>query len=241
MRRSVRCRRIHHRRLVAPPRHLLRIVRDEGAQGTLLDVDHGTYPYVTSSNTTAGGACSGTGVGPTRIDEVVGVAKAYTTRVGNGPFPTELLGAAGDHLRDLGHEYGATTGRPRRCGWFDAPMLRYSRRVNGLTSMALTRLDVLDTMTGVKVCTGYQYGDAVLDEFPADPNVLAACIPIYEDLEGWCCDTTKVRRFANLPDNARTYIDRLSQLTGVPVSLVSVGPERESTIDDMEQHSYAAG
>ncbi len=213
----------------------------EGAQGTLLDVDHGTYPYVTSSNTTAGGACSGTGVGPTRIDEVVGVAKAYTTRVGNGPFPTELLGAAGDHLRDLGHEYGATTGRPRRCGWFDAPMLRYSRRVNGLTSMALTRLDVLDTMTGVKVCTGYQYGDAVLDEFPADPNVLAACIPIYEDLEGWCCDTTKVRRFANLPDNARTYIDRLSQLTGVPVSLVSVGPERESTIDDMEQHSYAAG
>ena len=213
----------------------------EGAQGTLLDVDHGTYPYVTSSNTTAGGACTGTGVGPTRIDEVIGVAKAYTTRVGNGPFPTEMLGEEGDHLRDLGHEYGATTGRPRRCGWFDVPMLRYSRRINGLTSIALTRLDVLDTMDRVKVCTGYQYGDTVLREFPSDPNVLAECEPIYEELEGWRCDTTKVRRFANLPERARIYIDRISELSGVPVSLVSVGPERESTIDNMEQHSYAAG
>ena len=213
----------------------------EGAQGTLLDVDHGTYPYVTSSNTTAGGACSGTGVGPTRIDEVIGVAKAYTTRVGNGPFPTELLGEAGEHLRDLGHEYGATTGRPRRCGWFDAPMLRYSRRVNGLTSIALTRLDVLDTMERVRVCTGYQHGDARVQDFPPDPRLLAECTPIYEELDGWCCDTTKGRRFVDLPDNARNYIDRISELSGVPVSLVSVGPERESTIDNMEQHKYAAG
>ncbi len=218
-----------------------KIVLFEGAQGTLLDIDHGTYPFVTSSNTTAGGACTGSGIGPTRIDEVIGVAKAYTTRVGNGPFPTELLDETGERIRNLGHEYGATTGRPRRCGWFDAPILRLSSRINGLTSIALTRLDVLDTLESLKLCVGYEYGDAILDEFPSDPRVLAECKPIYEEVEGWCCSTTEVRRFANLPENARRYIERIAALSRAQVSLVSVGPERESTIDNIEQGSYAAG
>jgi adenylosuccinate synthase len=202
----------------------------EGAQGTLLDIDHGTYPFVTSSNTTAGGACTGTGVGPTRINEVVGVTKAYTTRVGNGPFPTELTGAEGDRLRGLGHEYGATTGRPRRCGWFDGAIVRLATRVNGLTSLALTRLDVLDTVERLQVGVGYRCGDAVLEEFPADPRVLARCEPIYEEFEGWCCPTTGARRFGDLPDRAQAYVRRLSQLGRAPVCLISVGPEREATI-----------
>ena len=204
----------------------------EGAQGSLLDIDHGTYPYVTSSNTTAGGACTGAGIGPTRIDEVIGVTKAYTTRVGNGPFPTELLDETGERIRDLGHEYGATTGRSRRCGWFDAPILRLSARINGLTSIALTRLDVLDTLERLKLCVNYQCGDQVLDEFPADPRVLAECKPIYEEVEGWCCPTTQVRRTDDLPANARYYIERIAALGRVPVSLISVGPEREATIDN---------
>ena len=213
----------------------------EGAQGTLLDIDHGTYPFVTSSNTTAGGACTGAGIGPTRIDEVIGVAKAYTTRVGNGPFPTELLDETGERIRELAQEYGATTGRPRRCGWLDVPILRRSARINGLTSIALTRLDVLDTMPRLKLCVAYQCGDTVLDEFPADPQVLAQCEPIYEEVEGWCSPTTAVRRFANLPDKARNYTERITELVGVPISLISVGPERESTIDNAEQDRYAAG
>ena len=208
-----------------------RTVLFEGAQGTLLDIDHGTYPFVTSSNTTAGGVCTGSGVGPTRIDEVIGVTKAYTTRVGNGPFPTELFDRTGDQIRALGHEYGATTGRSRRCGWFDAPILRLAARINGLTSLALTRLDVLDTLERLQLCVGYQCGDRVLDEFPSNPRILSRCTPIYEGMEGWCCPTREVRRFADLPQNARNYVERIAELGRTPVSLVSVGPERESTID----------
>ena len=202
----------------------------EGAQGALLDIDHGTYPFVTSSNTTAGGACTGTGIGPTRIDEVIGVTKAYTTRVGNGPFPTELEGAEGDHIRELGKEYGATTGRPRRCGWFDALIVRLSSRINGLTSLALTRLDILDTVERLKLCVGYRCGDQVLEEFPGNPEVLARCEPIFEEVEGWCAPTTQARSYADLPIKAREYVERISELSRTPVSLISVGPERASTI-----------
>lgn len=202
----------------------------EGAQGTLLDIDHGTYPFVTSSNTTAGGACTGTGIGPTRIDAVVGVTKAYTTRVGNGPFPTELKGEEGERIRDLGKEYGATTGRPRRCGWFDGVILRLAARVNGLTSLALTRLDVLDSMAKLRVCVAYRRGDHVLEEFPGDPRVLSECEPVYEELQGWCTATTGARRFTDLPPQAQAYVERLSSLSRTPVSLISVGPERDATI-----------
>jgi len=203
----------------------------EGAQGTLLDIDHGTYPYVTSSNTTAGGACTGSGIGPTRVDEVIGVTKAYTTRVGNGPFPTELLGEAGERLRSLGHEFGATTGRARRCGWFDAAILRAASRINGLTSIALTRLDVLDELESLRLGIGYRYGDETLEEFPADPQVLEKCEPIYEEVAGWQTPTTDVRNIDDLPPQARIYVERISELSRAPVSLISVGPERESTID----------
>ena len=202
----------------------------EGAQGTLLDIDHGTYPFVTSSNTTAGAACTGTGVGPTRIDEVIGVTKAYTTRVGNGPFPTELLGHEGDRIRELGHEYGATTGRPRRCGWFDASVVRMAARVNGLTSLALTRLDVLDSLESLKVCTGYSCGEDILEEFPLDPRALPECKPIYEEMDGWSAPTTEARRIEDLPAAARDYAHRIAELCGAPVSLISVGPQRDSTI-----------
>ncbi|MEW6753178.1 MAG: adenylosuccinate synthase [Candidatus Latescibacterota bacterium] len=202
----------------------------EGAQGTLLDIDHGTYPYVTSSSTTAGGACTGTGIGPTRIDEVIGVAKAYTTRVGNGPFPTELPGKEGDHLRALGHEYGATTGRPRRCGWFDAVILRLSARVNGLTSLALTRLDVLDTLERLRLCVAYGCDGEVLEEFPADPRVLARSEPVYEEMDGWCAPTGGARSFGELPARAQAYVERIAALSRTPVCLVSVGPERDATI-----------
>ncbi len=203
----------------------------EGAQGTLLDIDHGTYPFVTSSNTTAGGACTGTGIGPTRIDQIIGVTKAYTTRVGNGPFPTELLDQTGERIREVGHEYGATTGRSRRCGWFDAPILRLAARINGLTSLALTRLDVLDTFPQLKLCTGYQLEDRVLNDFPLDPRALEKCVPIYEEAEGWNTPTTEVRRFGDLPAPARHYVERIAQLSRTPISLISVGPERDSTIE----------
>jgi len=202
----------------------------EGAQGTLLDVDHGTYPYVTSSNTTAGGACTGSGVAPTRINEVIGVTKAYTTRVGNGPFPTELLDEVGERIRQVGHEFGATTGRSRRCGWFDSTILRLATRVNGLTSIALTRLDILDSFEELKLCTGYRCGDQVLEEFPADPRVLDKCEPIYETMAGWCAPTDGIRSYDALPANARAYIERIAELGRAPVSIVSVGPERDATI-----------
>lgn len=202
----------------------------EGAQGALLDIDHGTYPFVTSSNTIAGSACLGTGIGPTFIDEVIGVMKAYTTRVGNGPFPTEFEGAFADKIRDLGGEYGATTGRPRRCGWFDGVIAKYATRINGLSSLAITKLDVLDTLPEIKICTGYRYGDRILTNFPVDANVLESIEPVYESHPGWMEKTTDKRRYEDLPENARKYLARISELVETPVSLVSVGSDREQTI-----------
>ncbi len=202
----------------------------EGSQGTLLDIDHGSYPYVTSSNTTAGGACTGAGIGPTRIDKVVGVVKAYTTRVGNGPFPTELTGEMGERIRDIGHEYGATTGRPRRCGWLDTVIVRMAKRINGLSSIAVTRLDILDQLEEIKICTHYLRNGERVDHFPADLNVLAECEPVYETLPGWQTDSTQCRTYDSLPDKAKTYLSRISDLSGVKISIVSVGPDREETI-----------
>jgi adenylosuccinate synthase len=202
----------------------------EGAQGTLLDVDHGTYPYVTSSNPVSGGACTGAGIGPTKISKVLGVMKAYTTRVGEGPFPTELKGKEGEYFRETGKEYGATTGRPRRCGWFDGVVARYATRNNGLTSLAITKLDVLDRVNSIKVCTAYDYKGKQLTEFPADLDILNECVPIYEELPGWERDITEVNDFDILPDNARSYIKYIESITKIPVSMVSVGPMRVKTI-----------
>lgn len=202
----------------------------EGAQATLLDLDHGTYPYVTSSHPIAGGVCVGAGIGPTKIGKVVGVVKAYTTRVGEGPFPTELHDATGDHIRERGHEYGTTTGRPRRCGWLDAAIVRYAGNLSGIDYMAITRLDILDQLPALKLCTGYKYKGQMLDEFPASLKVLGQVEPVYEELPGWQCDTTKVRKYADLPENARRYLERLSQVAGIEIGIVSVGPGRDQTI-----------
>lgn len=196
----------------------------EGAQGTFLDVDHGTYPFVTSSNCVAGAACAGAGVGPTAIDEVVGIAKAYTTRVGSGPFPTEVTGELGERLRSVGGEFGATTGRPRRCGWFDAALVRQAVRINGLTRIALTKLDVLSGLDTIPVCVGYR-GHA--DEFP---GTLVGVEPIYDVLPGWTETLQGCRSMSELPPNCLRYVARLEELVGVPVELVSVGPDREETI-----------
>jgi adenylosuccinate synthase len=202
----------------------------EGAQGTLLDIDHGTYPYVTSSNASVGGVCTGLGVGPRAIDGVLGVAKAYTTRVGEGPLPTELTGDMGNRLRDSGNEYGAVTGRPRRCGWYDAVAVRYGVRINGLDALALTKLDVLDGLERIEICTAYRCGSRTLTEFPSDLSQLAACEPIYESMPGWDAPTKGARRFSDLPENARRYIARLEQVSGVPAAIVSTGSDREDTI-----------
>ncbi|MFQ5736346.1 MAG: adenylosuccinate synthase [Thermodesulfobacteriota bacterium] len=202
----------------------------EGAQGTLLDVDHGTYPFVTSSNTVAGQAATGSGFGPSRIDRVIGIAKAYVTRVGEGPFPTELDGEEAARLREQGEEYGATTGRPRRCGWFDAVALRYSARVNGLDGLVLTKLDVLDSLDRIRICTGYKYKGELIDDFPTEAGVLSACEPVYEEVPGWKEPTNGVKSFDKLPKNARSYIKRLEKLTGVKVFMVSVGANREDAI-----------
>jgi len=202
----------------------------EGAQGTLLDIDHGTYPYVTSSNASIGGVCTGLGVGPRAINAVVGVVKAYTTRVGEGPLPTELTGEMGNRLRDSGNEYGAVTGRPRRCGWYDAVAVRYSVRINGLDALALTKLDVLDGLERIEICTEYRCGSRTLKEFPSDIAQLAACTPVYESWPGWSTPTRGVRRFADLPENARRYIARLEEVSGVPAAIVSTGSERNDTI-----------
>lgn len=202
----------------------------EGAQGTMLDIDFGTYPFVTSSNATAGGACTGTGVPPHRIDCVVGVVKAYTTRVGEGPFPTELKDEAGERLRSLGHEFGATTGRPRRCGWFDALVARYSVMVNGIDQWAVTKLDVLDEFKTIRVCVAYEYNGKRLDVVPACARTLEQCKPVYEDVEGWCESTRDATRFEDLPRKAQAYVARLQELTGVPVGILSVGPRRASTM-----------
>ncbi|MCR4373744.1 MAG: adenylosuccinate synthase [Acidobacteria bacterium] len=211
----------------------------EGAQGTLLDIDHGTYPYVTSSNAVAGGACTGLGIGPKAIGAVLGVAKAYTTRVGEGPLPTELHGAMGERLRESGQEYGASTGRPRRCGWYDAVAVRYAVRINGLDALALTKLDVLDGMGSLDICTGYRCGGEVLTDMPGDTAQLAACEPIYETLPGWTQPTRGVTRYGDLPVEARAYIRRLEDVSGVPAAVVSTGSERDHTI--IRDDSVAAG
>lgn len=202
----------------------------EGAQGTLLDIDHGTYPFVTSSNPTAGGAAPGVGIGPNQIDQVIGVVKAYTTRVGEGPFPAELKDATGDLIRERGREYGTTTGRPRRCGWFDAVMVRYAVRINGLTGIALTLLDVLDALENLKVCVAYDYRGQRLEHFPTDLSVLQECKPIYEELPGWQKDTTSITSFEELPAQAKEYLAFLEQQVGCPIQIVSVGPRRDQTM-----------
>jgi adenylosuccinate synthase len=203
----------------------------EGAQGTALDLDHGTYPFVTSSNTTAAGAATGTGIGPTLIDDVVGVVKAYTTRVGEGPLPTAFAPELDETVRRLGGEFGATTGRPRRCGWFDAVLSRFAAQVNGLTGVAVTKLDVLDTLPELKIATGYRMPDGdVVEDFPADTWSLSAVQPVYETVPGWERPTGDARALAELPDNARRYLDRLEELTGAPVRWVSVGTQRAQII-----------
>ena len=199
----------------------------EGAQGTGLDIDYGTYPYVTSSNTTIGGVCTGAGIPPQKIDQVIGVIKAYTTRVGEGPFPTELSSAAGDSLRQAGNEYGATTGRPRRCGWFDLVASRFSVIVNNPDSLAVTKLDVLDNLDTIKICTSYELNGTVMNRIPSNADVLSQVIPIYDEYPGWKEDTSGVRKWKELPLNAKRYLDRISELVEVPIGIVSVGPRRK--------------
>jgi adenylosuccinate synthase len=202
----------------------------EGAQGTMLDIDHGTYPFITSSSTTSGGASTGTGVPPTKINGVLGISKAYCTRVGEGPFPTELDGPVADMLRARGNEYGAVTGRPRRCGWADAIALRYAVRINGFDTIALTKLDVLDTCETVNICTGYRYRGEVLTDFPEEERLWQEAEPVYEEMSGWQSSTHRLTDYAALPTKAREYLDRMSELVGVPFSLVSTGPARDETI-----------
>ncbi len=202
----------------------------EGAQGTMLDIDFGTYPFVTSSNATAGGACIGTGFAPHRIDKVLGVIKAYTTRVGEGPFPTELTDDTGARLGKKGAEFGATTGRPRRCGWFDAVVARYSALVNGVDTWALTKLDVLDGLEKIMICTGYECAGEKYSTIPANARMLANCKPILEEMEGWSESTSGVKTYDELPEQAKKYIARIEEITGVSASLISTGPGRESTI-----------
>ena len=211
----------------------------EGAQGTLLDVDHGTYPYVTSSNTVAGGACAGAGIGPTAIDSVVGVTKGYTTRVGGGPFPTEDEGPAGRHMGEVGDEFGATTGRKRRCGWIDLVVLRHAVRVNGVTSLALIKLDVLTGLDELKLCTRYKVGDDELTEFPASLAVLEACEPVYDVMPGWREPIDRARSLDELPAAARAYVLRIEHELAVPADLIGVGPERDSTIERANPFSVA--
>jgi len=196
----------------------------------MLDIDHGTYPFVSSSNGTVGGICTGLGVGPRAIGAVLGIAKAYTTRVGEGPLPTELHDAMGDELRESGREYGASTGRPRRCGWYDAVAVRYAVRVNGLDALAVTKLDVLDGLDRIPLCTGYRYQGTLLTEFPSTGTVLAACEPVYEELPGWSTPTAGVRRYENLPPEAKAYLQRIKAVTGVPIAIVSTGSDRSDTI-----------
>lgn len=202
----------------------------EGAQGSLLDVDHGTYPFVTSSSTTAGGAAIGVGIGPRTIDGAIGVVKAYTTRVGGGPMPTELLDATGEELRRIGNEYGATTGRPRRCGWFDAVVVRYAVRINGLTGLAITKLDCLDGFEKIALCTGYRVGGEVMTEFPGDLAELEQIEPVYEWFDGWMTSTQDARKIEDLPAAARRYLDRLVELVECPAQYVSVGTRRDQII-----------
>jgi adenylosuccinate synthase len=202
----------------------------EGAQGTNLDVDHGTYPYVTSSNPTAGGACTGLGIAPQSITEVIGIVKAYTTRVGGGPFPTEQVNETGEMLRARGKEYGATTGRPRRCGWADMLAIRHAVRVNGMTSMAITKLDVLDTLDEIKICVGYKYDGKLYEEMPCELSILEKCVPQYITMPGWKQSTAGIKKYDSLPRKARTYVEKLCRLCGVKASIISTGPRRDETI-----------
>jgi adenylosuccinate synthase len=201
----------------------------EGAQGVMLDIDQGTYPFVTSSNPVAGGVTIGSGVGPTKIKHVVGVCKAYTTRVGDGPFPTELNNEIGNQIREVGREYGTTTGRARRVGWFDSVVVRHARRVSGITDLSLNSIDVLTGIETLKICVAYKYKGEVIEEFPASLNVLAECEPVYEELPGWSEDITGCKSLDELPANARHYLERVAQLTGIPLSIFSVGPDRSQT------------
>ncbi|MFD1019437.1 adenylosuccinate synthase [Thalassobacillus hwangdonensis] len=201
----------------------------EGAQGVMLDIDQGTYPFVTSSNPIAGGVTIGSGVGPSKIKHVVGVSKAYTTRVGDGPFPTELHDEIGDQIREVGREYGTTTGRPRRVGWFDSVVVRHARRVSGITDLSLNSIDVLTGIETLKICTAYRYKGEIIEEFPASLKELAECEPVYEEMPGWTEDITGVKSLHELPENARHYVERISQLTGIPLSIFSVGPDRSQT------------
>lgn len=201
----------------------------EGAQGVMLDIDQGTYPFVTSSNPVAGGVTIGTGVGPNKIKHVVGVSKAYTSRVGDGPFPTELHDEIGHQIREVGREYGTTTGRPRRVGWFDSVVVRHARRVSGLTDLCLNSIDVLTGIETLKICVAYRYNGEVIDEYPASLKILSQCEPVYEELPGWTEDITSVKTLDELPENARLYVERVSELTGIPLCTFSVGPDRNQT------------
>ena len=201
----------------------------EGAQGVMLDIDHGTYPFVTSSNPVAGNVTVGTGVGPTFVSKVIGVCKAYTSRVGDGPFPTELFDENGHHIREVGREYGTTTGRPRRVGWFDSVVLRHSRRVSGITDLSINSIDVLTGLDTVKICTAYELDGKEITEYPANLDQLKRCKPIFEELPGWTEDVTSVRTLEELPENARKYLERISELCNVKISIFSVGPDREQT------------
>jgi len=202
----------------------------EGAQGTHLDIDHGTYPYVTSSNTVSGNACCGAGIGPKEITGVIGIVKAYTTRVGKGPFPTELFDEVGDAIQTKGVEFGATTGRKRRCGWLDTVLLRNSARLNGLTGLVITKLDVLGGLKSLKICTGYEYKGDIIHDFPASIKILEACKPVLETLPGWSEDISDVRKIDDLPKNAKNYLSRIEELTETPINIISVGPGRDETI-----------
>ena len=213
----------------------------EGAQGAMLDIDHGTYPYVTSSNATIGGVCTGLGVGPGAINGVLGIAKAYTTRVGAGPFPTEVTGEVGDQLRQIGSEFGASPGRPRRCGWFDAVSMRYSARVNGIEGLAITKLDILDEFSEIQICSSYRVDGEVLSEPPANIDMFSRCHPVYETIRGWQGEgvTAGVRREDDLPSAARSYLDRVEELVGVPISIISTGSDRDDTI--IRSESFVTG
>ena len=202
----------------------------EGAQGTLLDLDHGTYPFVTSSNPVAGGALAGTGLGPREVDRVIGITKAYVTRVGSGPFPTEETGEAGARMGQRGQEFGTTTGRPRRCGWFDAVLIRYAARVNGLTELFLTKMDVLSGQKPLKMCVSYRFEGQVYEDFPPHQSIFHRAEPVYEEMEGWDEDLVDVRSFSDLPGPARKYVERIADLAGVPIGVVSVGPSREQSL-----------
>ncbi|MDW7973231.1 MAG: adenylosuccinate synthase [Thermodesulfovibrio sp.] len=202
----------------------------EGAQGTLLDIDHGTYPYVTSSNTIAGGVCTGAGISPKKIDKIIGIVKAYTTRVGEGPFPTEIKDSLGDEIRKKGGEYGATTGRPRRCGWLDLVGVKHAVRVNGFTGIAITKLDILDGIERLKICVGYKYGNTIIEDFPKELHILENCVPVYEEFQGWKESTSGIKSYEKLPENAKKYLNFIEEFLKVKIQIISTGQRRDEII-----------